>query len=1020
MKEYYPEDSFDEENDLNLIKENDLGLFKKKNLNVSEKNILDVSDEKSLDTSEDKSLDVSEDDILMPVGGVDIVPQGEFISAPERGMTQESLRLIIPQGEQVVLDSVGRVALEVGEKAHALQASMENYEKVGDARREDLIQAYEAYGLSIRRHLAKTEIDPEQVEDGPFRDGKDGLLVGNRVSRYVAYDTEARAQLLRAGFPVSEIADLSELYVLMKGFEHEIKGKENAFPVYKTMYETIRAAWNDVIDSAPVTAANHKELKEKLSRCGEKLLKKCDSEDVKESRFGEVADSQIRTLSGRLKTLKDNQLSLREKSVLSATSGDLYHLLDNKNIDPGHVRSSSEFKAMKEALKKLSEVDRRKHPMQYEVLRDEAIRCTNAYLRYKKTENKPGHKRSQLEARRVLTANTILDALHRMEDVDRARENSHDERIVVSDDMDFADAKEFIQGYQLLSKSMENMLQALNSIKLNLRHSQDEDDRNKNFENKDELVGSKYYRAMTQSLQNCIEVMSNKASSIRDIQDALSSFRTSAEDYYTEKQGIFGGPSDPVTEFRCEFALSGVKQVSVFVPMIDNVRLQLDSYKTRGNMFYRDKNLIELGRKAAELSETFRDELREEPAQIDKGEYGRYYALSSKQVEVRGLIRAKNKDFVSGRYFTDRKPDYYPTQKRGAAVGQLAKDFVSMKYLDRIYKKNVSNDKLNQVKAEIENGSFDKEVKRLSTDPIFKSMAEKYPEKLFSKWKGIEKKSAAIMDLCENNLKKFEAGKGLGGPFKTIEKYIEAAISKEYQKLELKPEKEIVYAIDPNEVAEEVEKLRFDKIFPNLAPYKNAAIEEFRKKYGRNPDFLEEPKEIQEEKIIHEPDPMAGTADLLEQDDEMVVIDIMMEMYKKAAPKKAKFKAKERKPIQNEAPSPIITVCSDVMTNLLLTDEKYGKILSEAIAADPEVKPRDAIKEIRKDVQDFVLRDSRKTKLHPKTMIEDPKKMEQAFKHVLESQKNKVMAPKVQEKAPVRKNSIISNESKSVILGPGK
>ncbi len=262
----------------------------------------------------------------------------------------------------------------------------------------------------------------------------------------------------------------------------------------------------------------------------------------------------------------------------------------------------------------------------------------------------------------------------------------------------------------------------------------------------------------------------------------------------------------PVTELRCEFALSGVKQVSVFVPMIDNVRLRLDSYKTKGNMLYRNKNLTELGRKAAELSETFRDELREEPAQIDTGEYGRYYALSSKQVEVRGLIRAKNKDFVS------------------------------MKYLDRIYKKNVSNDKLNQVKAEIENGNFDKEVKRLSTDPIFKSMAEKYPEKLFSKWKGIEKKSAAIMDLCEDNLKKFEAGKGLGGPFETIEEYIKAAISKEYQKLELKPEKEIVYAIDPNEEVERVERLRFDKIFPNLAPYKDAAIEEFRRKYGRNPE----------------------------------------------------------------------------------------------------------------------------------------------------------------------------------------
>lgn len=54
--------------------------------------------------------------------------------------------------------------------------------------------------------------------------------------------------------------------------------------------------------------------------------------------------------------------------------------------------------------------------------------------------------------------------------------------------------------------------------------------------------------------------------------------------------------------------------------------------------------------------------------------------------------------------------------------------------------------------------------------------------------------------------------------------------------------------------------------------------------------------------------------------------------------------------------------------------------------------------------------ETRKTKLNPKDMIGDPKKMEKAYKHVLEAQKNKVAGP--EKDAP--KKSVKKQAAKNI------
>ena len=913
-------------------------------------------------------------------------------------------------GEEIKTDKI-----IIEEDRHDPNLSYENSEMNSSIDGSEMNSSVDGSEMRLSGNDNDLNVSVEGMDPNSSMDGSDPNASQNDISavseeditipdaakideRYIAYDMEGRTRLQKAGFPASETAYLSEFYVYMKRLENELQQGNTAEP-YKAAYDILRSSWNDIIDSAPVTAANHKTLKRKFYDCAKALNERAQADDFAAADSENNLREGFASLQSRMKFLVNKPLSSRDKTVMTATAKDLFDLLDSRNIDPGYVSSSSEFKAMKEALKKLSEVDRSKHPMQYEVLRDEALRCTRSYIAHKDAENTAGHKRSDLEARRVLTANTVLDSLNRMIREDIARENRRDKRIVVGSKMEPESARDFVKSCRLLDQSMENILNTLKDFKTSLKNTQSEADKDKNFENADSLCGSKYYIAMTQSLQKCIDLMSDKTSSFRDIQTALSKFKKCSATYYNERKGIFKGPRSPEGQTRLETSFQAVEKVSVFIPMIDSLRMNLDPYKTKGNMLFLGKNLKELGEKAAELSETFKDSLAEHPILAEDISFDKNYSISAKQLEIRKLIAGKNSSFTNGNYYINLKADYYPVKKHGASVSELAKDYITKKYLDSIYKSGISHDELNKIKTDIKNGEFDKDVKRLSTDPIFKSMSVRQPEKLYSKWNDIEKRASAIMNRCGKNIDKYHAGKGLGGPFETADDYINAAVSAELKKLNPEPrKKEPVYAIDPDEEAIRVAALKFDDLFPDLVPYKERAVREFQQKFGRLPVPNEDA-------------------------DETELLNTMSDMKSHDSPKRSffvkKVPMKEVKAPVDEKPSPIVTVCSDVLTNFLLTDEKYGRILSEAIAADSALKPNDAINEIKKDVQDYVIKDIKKTKLHPKALINDPKKMEKVYKHVLENQKNRINARDMQPKAPALQNNNknIANKKSSVHSG---
>ena len=894
------------------------------------------------------------------------------------GNTELDYNIIPMEGDNwrtIVSRSKGTPVLDLLTKTYELQTAIEDYDTSGDINREELLRAYESYSRTADQWWGLSEQEFNAIkEKAPFQDDYDDHITGSRAARYTKYDMEARVQLLKAGFPVSDINAVSVFYVMMKKCEYEVINNSNNAEISREIYESLSATWKEVMDSTPVTASNRVQLMNKLVAGLIPFTLPDKAEELSTNAYGTTLVENIKRTAKGLRVCRDTPLSLREQTELSGTAADLFNLLNNSNIDPKLLGSSDQFKKMKEAVKKLSEVDRKADPMKYEVLRDEAYRYTREYVEHKREENmSAGHKRSSLEARRVLTANTVLETLDRMKRDDKIAENKRDKRTVVDTDMSADDAGDFIKGYKLLDQSRENMLSTFKAFKTTLQNTQGEDGKDKNFENVNDMTGSDLYRNMTQSLQKCIDILSVDSSSFRDMQNALTKFRVAARTYYNERKGTFSGPRLPEGQARLVIAERAYEKTAVFIPMIDNLRMGLDNFKTNSNLLYRDMPLSDIGKKSRELEKAFENDIF--PVQVDNDAFNESFELTAKQRSVRNLVTAKNETFTKNVYYIDYKADYYSALRKGASISELAKDIVAKKYLDSIYKKGLESDELDKLAAKITDGSYDKEVKALSTDPIFKSIATKYPDKLFSKWEKIEKRAEKIMEKSRDNLDKYASGSGIGGgPYEFIDDYITAAVSAEFEKQKTKNRQSEHTIVDVDEMNDEILNLKFDDLFPEMKEKKDELVREFQEKNGRLPS---------EEEIFDK------------------IVD--------AAPFKKHKKSKkvEVKPVEDNTPSPLMIVCSDVMTNYLLADEKYGKIISEAIAADPNTKPSQAVNSIKQDVLNFMTQEVRKTKLNPKDMIGDPKKMEKAYKHVLEAQKNKVAGPeKDAPKKAVKKQAV--------------
>ena len=624
--------------------------------------------------------------------------------------------------------------------------------EIGNLSREQLKKSYRDYIKTCEKMftMSQEEFDKIQARGG-LQNNYDNFVSGSRSHNYAQYDAEARLQLLEAGYPMSDIPVMAQFYVNMKQLsrKNNLPGGDKSEKI-DAECQAMEEVWNSVV-KAPTKAdtlnlESRKQGIDRLANYTRDLIGRIGNGEFKNTDLNE--GRSMATILKGIETRKAAEPSLNEKIVLAGTAKDMFNAF--RTVDPTHIISSSEFKAMKKAVENLAWVNKKENPAKYDLLRDEAIKATKAYLTMKNKEMKDGkHKRSDREAKRVNFANAIYDRLTLTKTRDYYREAAKDKRFVVNDDLSFKNAKAFIRAERQLNYGRKQFISELEGIANVLINTQD--DRNKNFENTEELEGSTSYQLMTQSLQLAINKLKNPNSKPDDVKRALGQYNKYARKYAKDHEGILFGPGTGKGQSRLEMAKYGAGLVPGMINCYDNMRREFNPVKDETGKSYMDMTAQEIEDMSFHLEELHEQEMLSSSTIRTADNFERTFESSKKQLEVRKLISEKNK-FMSSNYFTDAKSDRYVAQKSGASVSELAGNFIAKKYLDKVYKVGIKPEELEQIEEEIKNGTYDREVDRLQKNPVFKAVVKGYPEKAYSKWEAVERKAAKIQSDCQKEL----------------------------------------------------------------------------------------------------------------------------------------------------------------------------------------------------------------------------------------------------------------------------
>ena len=295
--------------------------------------------------------------------------------------------------------------------------AQDDYVAYGEVARDDLIKAYEKLSASATDWMNMSEeefngIDATGVLNVPYNI----MMTGPRVPTLVLDDADAKVRLLKAGWPASDLPVLSGLYQFMKNCERQA-GKEQDQNVASRLRQTasdLGITWDMCEKDVPITQEKRNNILRRLvshMNAFERMQTYHDNDFIstdlgsKLNLDGFLLEVEVR---------QEAELSPMDKVCLASNYAEVVQALNE--VDPKLVKSSPAFAEMKTALVNLSQVDPNDDQARYETLKQEAIRKTKAYIRYKKDQlhnpRKP-HKRSELEGKRVTMANEILNRLEK-------------------------------------------------------------------------------------------------------------------------------------------------------------------------------------------------------------------------------------------------------------------------------------------------------------------------------------------------------------------------------------------------------------------------------------------------------------------------------------------------------------------------------------------------------------------------------------------------------------------------------
>ncbi|MCR5478137.1 MAG: hypothetical protein K6E92_11050 [Lachnospiraceae bacterium] len=366
-----------------------------------------------------------------------VVPQID----PETGEFGVNLKNLLDDRKNIGgLQELGLV--ETMAQAKLAADLQDAYLKGGNVSREELIEANKRL---VERSRHSTEVTVENFdrlkEEGLFDNDYDEFsATGARGFGYNTTVAAAKVKLLEAGYPAGDLpaagyyvrtlrAVVSDRTKLDSQIETEQKKLERAQGLnpeqiaakqeeirklteqrdeLKTAEERMEAEWADATKDHSMTEIARRRNLQNLANAVRALP---DSIRKKE----EMAGFAERLLEQR----KNTKLPVSERALMARGTAGLLSCLEE--VDPKLMRSSEQFRRMKEELKALAEMENTlnlsdpESVKAYRVQAQVTAEATRDYLRFKMRQmDGPvrGHKRSDLEARRVAVADAILSSLN--------------------------------------------------------------------------------------------------------------------------------------------------------------------------------------------------------------------------------------------------------------------------------------------------------------------------------------------------------------------------------------------------------------------------------------------------------------------------------------------------------------------------------------------------------------------------------------------------------------------------------
>ena len=284
------------------------------------------------------------------------------------------------------------------------------------------------------------------------------------------------------------------------------------------------------------------------------------------------------------------------------------------------------------------------------------------------------------------------------------------------------------------------------------------------------------YNKVNESLSNAIYVLNGNDSTHEDILNALNNIVTAATK---------AAPPLPKV-------ITNIKEdISAYILSYEQLRRQFDHFVDEDGRTLENITPDELARIKSRLVNIINKESEENAAQIIsskeseenaaqiissddndlkaqiEAEFNEVYQKSKKQWDLKEIMLKKNPSFVK-KYDVHQKLDYYAVIQQNKDSEAMAKDYVALTFMDNIFIK--SDYTLDQIKALLDAGEFERRVYNISHSHIFKAMVRNHPDSCFSKWENLEQRANEIVDICQGKINNLLRQSGVKKPSELIEK----------------------------------------------------------------------------------------------------------------------------------------------------------------------------------------------------------------------------------------------------------